>query len=112
MSDDTDIIRIILILVAIVVIVPFLMMLFAWPMMGMWDGHMWDSAGGVGAWVVIWLLLLLVIVVGAVLFHRFSTGDDTASTDRAIEELRVAYARGELSDEEYEARLERLRDDD
>ncbi|WP_246282678.1 SHOCT domain-containing protein [Natronomonas halophila] len=37
---------------------------------------------------------------------------DTRSEDTALEKLRVAYARGELADEEFETRRERLKRED
>ena len=44
------------------------------------------------------------------LVYRALEGDESES-DQALEELRLAYARGELTDEEYEPRLEALERD-
>lgn len=105
-----------LIVVAAIVLLPVLAMALMMPMMGMWgwghmsDGGMWGVAdgGGTWAWLAMWLVTLLVVVgAGSLLFTRLGRGGEDAS-DPAIEELRVAYARGDLSDEEFEQRRERL----
>ncbi|NHX35730.1 MULTISPECIES: SHOCT domain-containing protein [Halolamina] len=80
---------------------------------GTWGGHMWDG-GTTGGWypligLVMQLLFLLALVGGSYLLYRAVVDDD--SHDRAIEELRSAYARGELTDEEYENRREALERD-
>lgn len=99
--------------IAAIVLLPVLAMAFMMPMMGMWGwGHMtgtgmWGT-GGSWTWVVAWLVpLLVVLAVGYLLYTRL--GRD-GSSDAAIQELRRAYARGDLSDEEFERRRERLRD--
>jgi len=83
------------------------------PMMGgAWDHGMWGASGGPSGWLLavgvgMQLLFLAVLVGVGYLGYRALTGRD-ASTDPALDELRAAYARGELSDEEYERRRERL----
>lgn len=84
------------------------------PMMG--DGHMWGSgmgAGGGGWWFLVGLVLrflVLAAIVGiAYLAYRHVAGAD--DTDTAAEELRRAYARGDLTEEEYDERRERLETD-
>ncbi|MCU4802089.1 SHOCT domain-containing protein [Halobacteria archaeon HArc-gm2] len=83
------------------------------PMMdGTWDHGMWGASGGPSGWLLVvgvgmQLLFLAVLVGVGYLGYRALTGWD-ASTDPALDELRAAYARGELSDEEYERRRERL----
>lgn len=78
---------------------------------GTWGDHMWGSSEASGWMVAIGVgmqLLFLAIVVGGVyLGYRALTTQDE-SVDPALEELRSAYARGDLSDEEYERRRERL----
>jgi putative membrane protein len=55
--------------------------------------------------------LLLAVLIGAgYLLYRAVTGT-TGRSDRALDELRLAYARGELTDEEYETRREVLERD-
>ena len=83
---------------------------------GMWGGGMWGSGmqGGTGlGWLWLVGLLLRVAALAAIValgyyLVRTVTADD--GTDPAVAELREAYARGELTDEEYERRLDRLRE--
>ncbi|MWV39050.1 SHOCT domain-containing protein [Natrialba sp. INN-245] len=117
MSADTDLLRTLLLVVALVILVPFLLMFLVWPMMGMWGGgHMWDNGGasGVGStlsWLVIWLPMFLLVLGGAYLLYRAIDRTESDDRDAALEELRLAYARGDLSDEEFEQRRERLQRD-
>lgn len=62
----------------------------------------WGMAGGTFLWIVV------LIVVFALLFRRTSEGEE--APDAAVEELRRAYARGDVDDEEFERRLERLQE--
>lgn len=73
---------------------------------GMAGGGMW----GVGfLWPLLWFLLIAIIAIAALylLWERAAAGR-AESPDRAIALLREQYARGELTDEEYENRVERL----
>jgi putative membrane protein len=71
-----------------------------------------DHAGplpfvGLGG-VFLWLVVAVVVVT---LLYRASKEDEEAEdagSDPAMEELRRAYARGDLSDEEFDRRRERL----
>lgn len=122
MSTEDNLLRTLLILVAVIVFVPFLMMVIMLPLVwlwggghmwngGMWNGGMWDGTGAMWLWPVMWLVVLaLVVGVGYALYRGLRRSDDQR-TDRALEELRIAYARGDLSDEEFEQRRERLRRD-
>jgi putative membrane protein len=90
-------------------------MAFAMPMMGLmgwwWgDGMMTASPlWGVGM-MLFWLVVLLGVayVLYRGLVSRTATGTDS---DPALEELRLAYARGDLTAEEFEERRERLQRD-
>ncbi|MFB6068822.1 MAG: SHOCT domain-containing protein [Halobacterium sp.] len=108
--------------VAVVVLLPVLVMtvgmlgfgMMGTPMMG-WGGGM-GPRGGMQApgWTfllgpVMQLLFLVVLVGGGYVFYR-RVAENAASSDPALEELRVAYARGELSDEEFEERRRRLQE--
>jgi putative membrane protein len=76
---------------------------------GMGSGGMWGAGGSFG-WMLggAGMLIFLALVIGiASLSYRALTTQD-GGTDTALEELRVAYARGDLSDEEYEQRRTRL----
>lgn len=106
--------RIVLIVLAVIVLFPLLMMVFAMPMMGMmgwWGGG--GMAGGLSPlWGIGMMLVWFVVLVGiGYLLYRGLVGGVGSSiiTDRALEELRVAYARGDLSEEEFEERRANLR---
>lgn len=74
----------------------------------MGDGGTWGGAGGTWMWLLTWLVVLLVVGVGYLPYAAVRRSADRAS-DPVLEELRVAYARGDRSDEEFERWRERLR---
>jgi len=114
MASDDTVLRAVVIVVAAFLLVPLLVLLFAAPMMGGMDGgHMWtDGRSGGWAWIGSWLGMLLVVgVIGFVLVRALRSPTESP-TDPAMEELRVAYARGDLTDEEFERRRERLQGSD
>lgn len=114
MNDTPDLVRLLVILGAIVLLVPLVMMAFAWPMMGVWgaghmtDGGMWTGAGTPWMWMVMWAVPLVILLGGGVLLYRAWAPSETDTTDGALEELRLAYVRGELSDDEFDERRDRL----
>lgn len=75
-------------------------------------GGMMGQYGGTGGWwpfvgmLIPLIVLLLLLGGGYVVLQRGI--DSRSAQDPAIEELRTAYARGELSDEEFEDRRRRL----
>jgi len=105
--------RTLLIVLAVIVLFPMLMMVFAVPMMGTmgwwWGG---DPVGGVSPlWGFGMMLVWLGVFVGlGYLGYRWLRGGaaPALATDTALEELRLAYARGDLTEEEFEARRETL----
>jgi len=111
--STNGLLRVVLLVLAVIVLFPMLMMVFAVPMMGMmgwwWGGGM---AGGLSPlWGIGMMLVWLVILVGiGYLLYRGLVGrvGSSITGDRALEELRVAYARGDLSDEEFEERRANL----
>ena len=114
-TADRRLITLVLTLVAVLVIVPVFGMGFGMmgggPMHGTWAHGMWGDGGtGPGWWLlaalVFRVLFLAAIVGGGYLLFRAVTGD--GDRDRAMEELRLAYARGDLTDEEYESRRQAL----
>jgi len=126
-SSD-GLLRIVVLVVALVVLLPFLLMAFMLPMMGMlgWGGGMMGGYGGMmgsgdwggmmggyGIWgfgmLLVWLLVLAGI--GYAIYRGFAQSAQ-ATTDPALAELRVQYARGELTDEEFEERRSRLTRDE
>ncbi|WP_423747324.1 SHOCT domain-containing protein (plasmid) [Haladaptatus sp. SPP-AMP-3] len=104
-------IRIVLIVLAIILLIPVVMMLIAFPLMGGW--MMGPGYGGgvtpIWGWILMLVPLLILLGGGYLLYRAFTRND--VGTDRALEELRLAYARGDLSEEEFEARRSRLRRD-
>lgn len=88
------------------------MMGYGGMMGGMWGGGMGSTTAVPGWAYLLWMfarILLLVVVIGAgYLLYRGLVGDESED-DAALEELRLAYARGDLSDDEYERRRETLR---
>lgn len=118
-TDDTRLITIVLIIISAFVLFPMFFMGFgmmgAGPMMGgIWGGHMWGD-GTVPTWIfiagiIMQLLFLAALVGGGYLLYQAITGSESDS-NQALEELRIAYARGELTDDEYEQRREALKRD-
>ena len=111
--STSDLGRTLLFVVAIILMVPLLMMVVMMPMMVLWGGgHMWDGTmwgpGATWAWLLMWLVLLVVVVGLGYLFYRAADRSRKRDTDPALGALRLAYARGELTDEEFEQRRERL----
>lgn len=116
MDTEDAILRAAVLVVVAFLLIPFLMLLFAVPMMGMNGGHMWDGGGmgdGAGwAWIGSWVVMLAVIGLIGYGIARAVGGSGSSSADPAVKELRVAYARGDLTDEEFERRRERLEADE
>lgn len=117
-TDNTRLVTIVLAIVGAIVIFPILFMSLGM-MGGMWGGGMWGSGmwaeGTVPGWVfvvgiVMRILFLAALIGGGYLVYRAVTGSESDS-DQALEELRLAYARGELTDDEYEQRREALERD-
>lgn len=107
MTIEDDVLGTILVIVTIVLVFPFILMLLAVPMMGGW--HMMDGTvnGWWGwSWPLLWILGAAIAVGIGYLLYR-SIGTDSQE-DPAIQELKEAYARGDLTDEEYERRREKL----
>jgi putative membrane protein len=102
--------RFLVALLVVVLVVPMLLMAFAFPLMGGWMMGV-GPTGRVPVWGWGMMLVPLVIVLGlGYAFYRIFAGNDSGG-DVALEELRRAYARGDISDEEYETRRERLQRD-
>jgi putative membrane protein len=115
MTTTDTLVRTLLVLVIAVLLIPILMMILFVPLMGMagW-GHMgqWTETGGMG-WIgiIMWLGFLFLILGGGYLVYRTIVRSNTQAPDAALEELRIAYARGDLSDEEFEQRRDRLQEE-
>jgi putative membrane protein len=107
-NSSDGLVRIVVVVLGILVLLPVLMMALAVPTMGMlgWWGD--GMMGGFSPmWGIVMMLVWLVVLLGiGYLLYRGLVGGlgDTAETDPALKELRLAYARGDLSDEEFEER--------
>lgn len=113
-DQSSDAVRLVLIVVAALVLVPVLAMALMLPMMGM-VGTMgsWGGSGGWSPMVGLGVSLLWVGVLLALGYLAYRAVTSRADDhDPALAELRSAYARGELTDEEYETRLARLSDEE
>jgi putative membrane protein len=111
-SDSLDAKTVLLLLLAAIVLLPLLTMGMGYGMMGgpMMGGGMWGGSAS-GWWLLVGLLgrvltLLVLVGVGYFVYRALTASGDGG--DEALEELRLAYARGDLSDEEYERRRETL----
>lgn len=112
MATTDLLVRLLVIAVAVIFLVPLLIMLVMIPIMGggfMWSTGMSGMAGGLWPWLLFWGICLLVILGVIYLIYKAILGIQDRSADAALRELRTAYARGEISSEEFEERQERLR---
>jgi putative membrane protein len=118
MSTDTTggrLVTVLLVALGAVLLLPLLFMSLGsmghgGMMGGPWGGGMWGDGAGMAGWAfllsaLLRLALLAALVAGGYLLYRELRSD---GEDAALEELRLAYARGDLSDEEFERRRERL----
>lgn len=106
-TDDT--LRLVLVIVAALVLAPMVLMVVAFPLMGLWGGAM---LGGSWVWGLGMMLVWVVVLVGGgYLVYRGLSGGRGIRSDPALEELRLAYARGEIDEDEFEERLSRLSGD-
>lgn len=113
-EDSPSWLRILIIVVAALLLLPLLLMAVMMPMMGMM-GWWWGGGGlgsGVGMsplWGIGMMLVGLLVLLGiGYALYRAVTRNSFDGGDSAIEELRLAYARGEISQEEFEQRREDL----
>ena len=116
-SDDRSALALVLLLLAALVVAPVVLgigtmglggMGYGMPMMG------WAFRGDLPWWVpvvgvAVQLALLAAVVGGVYLLFRSVAGSSDGDRNPAMAELRAAYARGDLTDEEFERRRERLR---
>lgn len=110
-TTDRQLVTILVVVLGALVVLPLLFMGVGMMGVGMMGG-MWGGGSGLFPIVglVMQLLFLGVLVAAGYLVYRAVAGSSVGS-DRALEELRLAYARGDLSDEEYERRREALERD-
>ena len=116
MTDSTRAITTGLLVVLGLLAVPFLLGpmtgLFGWGHMGTTTGS-WGHMSGIGlglGWLFMLAVpLILVAVVGYLVVAALDDGGTGKPEDEALADLRAAYARGEIDDEEFENRRSRLR---
>jgi len=110
-SNQLDTTTIVLLVVGAIIVLPSLTMGMGFGgMMGY--GGMTGGYGTTSGWwplvgMLVQLVFLLVLLGGGYLVFRRVT-ESQSSRNPAMEELRVAYARGDLTDEEFEARRNKL----
>lgn len=81
-----------------------------------WDSgfdDMMNLGTNMGMWFIIYNIVRLLIIVGVVIFIGrifFKYFKDNGSSNKAIEILKERYAKGEIDDEEYRVKLDRLSD--
>lgn len=76
------------------------------PLLAMGGGMM--GFGMFGAGMFLWPLLLIAVV--GILYYAARNREESASPDPALATLRERYARGELSDEEFDEHKKQLED--
>lgn len=104
-KSEHSIVQVILVVLAVVLLFPLLMMVVMMPMMGMMGGAGQGTAAMSPIWGIGMMLLALAVLLGlGYLLYRVVTRSALTTSDPALEELRLAYARGELSQEEFEQR--------
>ena len=115
-GTSDSLVRALVLILAVIVLSPVIMMVFAVPMgmMGGWGGR--NSMMGTVSplWGIGISLVWLVVIVGIgyLVYRGLLKGAEPGTTvDPALEELRLAYARGDLTDEEFEDRRETLSKD-
>lgn len=95
----------------VLLLFPILMMVGMMPMMGVagWS-HTWGNGTWTGTGVLLMLLMmivpLLVLAGPGYVGYRSAVSSPEQQTGGALEELRRAYARGDISDEEFGCRRE------
>lgn len=110
-SNQLDTTTIVLLILGAIIILPLLTMgMGVGGMMGY--GGMMGGYGTTSGWwpfvgMLVPLIFLFVLLGGGYLVFRRVTKNHE-SRNPAMEELRLAYARGNLTDEEFKARRERL----
>ncbi|WP_416840222.1 SHOCT domain-containing protein [Haloferax sp. DFSO52] len=81
------------------------------PLLAMGGGMMGGGFGMFGGGMFLWPLLFLV-GVGVLVYYALTGGSEAKSSDDALETLRQRYARGEITDDEFEERKQTLKETD
>ncbi|MFB6254583.1 MAG: SHOCT domain-containing protein [Halobacteriaceae archaeon] len=113
--ESSEMLKIALIILALLIILPFIMMIFVIPLMSagvgihmMGDGMLWGASPFLGlVMMVLWVLFF--VVIGYFTYRVFEgSSKRPLGRDPALKELRMQYAQGEISEEEFEKRRRRL----
>lgn len=105
-SDDA--LKVVLLILGVLLILPLFLMSLMVPMMGFMGGMPFGAeAWGFGLFGFASLIPLAFFAL--LLYAAYRILRPSEDRDPAIETLREAYAAGEIDEEEYERRLERLR---
>nr|WP_233340570.1 SHOCT domain-containing protein [Haloprofundus sp. MHR1] len=111
-SNQLDTTTVLLLILGVFILLPLLTMGMGFGGMMGYGGMMGQYGSTGGWWPVIGMLVPLVFLVallggGYLLFRQVS--ETQTSHNPAMEELRLAYARGDLTDEEFESRQNKLK---
>jgi putative membrane protein len=108
-SNQLDTTTLILLLLGVLIVLPLLTMGMGFGGMMGYGGMMGWNGTTSGWWPLVGmfvpLVFLLVLLGGGYLILQRATANHS---DPAMEELRKAYARGDLTDEEFQTRRDRL----
>ena len=69
-------------------------------------GHIW------GGHSVMWIFMIIIwvlIILGAVAIFKWLTGSKTQSSESALEVLKKRFAKGEISEEEFNKMKEKIK---
>lgn len=110
-SNQLDTTTIVLLIFGAIIVLPLLTMGIGFGGMMGYGGMMGGYGTTGGWWPLVGMLVQLVVLLallggGYLVFHRVM--ESQSSRKPAIDELRMAYARGDLTDEEFEARRDKL----
>ncbi|MDL5363207.1 SHOCT domain-containing protein [Halalkalicoccus sp. NIPERK01] len=110
-SNQLDTTTIVLLILGAIIVLPLLTMGMGFGGMMGYGGMMGGYGTTSGWWPLVGMLVplvfLLVLLGGGYLIFRRVT-ESQSSRNPAMEELRMAYARGDLTEEEFETRRDKL----
>lgn len=110
-SNQLDTTTIILLILGAIIVLPLLTMGMGFGGMMGYGGMMGGYGTTSGWWPLVGMLVQLVFLLfllggGYLVFRRVT--ESQSSRNPAMEELRMAYARGDLTEEEFETRRNKL----
>ena len=110
-SNQLDTTTIVLLILGAIIVLPMLTMGMGFGGMMGYGGMMGGYGTTSGWWPLVGMLVplvfLLVLLGGGYLVFR-RANESQSSRNPAMEELRMAYARGDLTEEEFETRRDKL----